>query len=64
MEYLTYKHRRNSILGGGLEWDEEEEAEKGYMAYIREDGRIPTPADTCGAATSRMKHRVCANIPV
>ena len=63
VEYLTYKHRRNSILGGGLEWDEEEEAEKGYMAYVREDGRIPTPADTCGAATSRMKHRVCANIP-
>ena len=63
VEYLTFKHRRNSILGGGLEWDDEEEAEKGYMAYIREDGRIPTPADTCGAATSRMKHRVCANIP-
>lgn len=63
VEYLTYKHRRNSILGGGLEWDEEEEAEKGYMAYVREDGRIPTPADTCGAATSRMKHRVVANIP-
>lgn len=63
VEYLTYKHRRNSILGGGLEWDEEEEAEKGYMAYVREDGRIPTPADTCGAATSRMKHRIVANIP-
>lgn len=63
VEYLTYKHRRNSILGGGLEWDEEEEAEKGYMAYIREDGRIATPADTCGAATSRFKHRVVANIP-
>lgn len=63
VEYLTYKHRRNSILGGGLEWDDEGEAEKGYLAYIREDGRIPTPADSCGAATSRFKHRVVANIP-
>lgn len=58
VEYLTFKHRRNSILGGGLDWDEEGEAEKGYLAYVREDGRIPTPADTCGAATSRFKHRV------
>lgn len=50
VEYLTYKHRRNSILGGGLDWEEGEEAEKGYMASVRQDGRIPTPADTCGAA--------------
>jgi len=63
VEYLTYKHRRNSILGGGVSWDDEDEAEKGYMASVREDGRIPTPADTCGAATSRMKHKVVANIP-
>lgn len=63
VEYLTYKHRRNSILGGGMEWDEEEEPEKGYVASVREDGRIPTPADTCGAATSRMKHKLVANIP-
>lgn len=63
VEYLTYKHRRNSILGGGLEWEDGEEAEKGYLSAIREDGRIPTPADTCGAATSRMKHRLVANIP-
>jgi hypothetical protein len=63
VEYLTYKHRRNSILGGGLEWDEDEEPEKGYIASVRQDGRIPTPADTCGAATSRMKHRLVANIP-
>lgn len=63
VEYLTYKHRRNSILGGGLDWEEGEDAEKGYMASVRDDGRIPTPADTCGAATSRMKHRITANIP-
>ena len=63
VEYLTYRHRRNSILGGGAEWDEDEEPEKGYVSAVRSDGRIPTPADTCGAATSRMKHRVVANIP-
>lgn len=64
VEYLTYKHRRNSILGGGLEFDDwEEEAEKGYLSNVREDGRIATPADTCGAATSRMKHKEVANIP-
>lgn len=63
VEFLTYRHRRNSILGGGLEWDDEEEIDKGYLAHVRPDGRIPTPADTCGAATSRFKHRVVANIP-
>tara|TARA_Y100001973_G_scaffold33065_1_gene49746 strand:- start:2850 stop:5417 length:2568 start_codon:yes stop_codon:yes gene_type:complete len=63
VEYLTYRHRRNSILGGGAEWDEDEEPEKGYVSNVREDGRIPTPADTCGAATSRMKHRSVANVP-
>lgn len=63
VEYLTYRHRRNSILGGGAEWDEDEEPEKGFVSAVREDGRIPTPADTCGAATSRMKHRLVANVP-
>lgn len=63
VEYHTYRHRRNSILGGGLDWDEEEEAEKGYLANLRDDGRIATPADTCGAATSRFKHKKVANIP-
>jgi len=62
-EYLTYRHRRNSILGGGADWDDDEEPEKGYLSAVREDGRIPTPADTCGAATSRFKHRLVANIP-
>ena len=65
-EYLTYKHRRNSILGGGVDPDDEdEEAEKGFLSAdrINVDGRIPTPADTCGAGTSRFKHRLVANIP-
>jgi len=68
-EYLTYAHRRNSILGGGVDPDELEDddefAGKGFMAAerIAFDGRIPTPADSCGAGTSRFKHRLVANIP-
>ena len=65
VHFLTYQHRRNSILGGGFdpEEDEEEDYEKGYLANIRQDGRISTPADSCGCATSRFKHRIVANIP-
>lgn len=67
VEYLTYKHRRNSILGGGAdidEWEDDDDAtNKGFLANVRSDGRIPTPADTCGAATGRFKHRICVNIP-
>lgn len=68
-DYFTYSHRRNSILGGGadvdLDEDDWEEPESGYLSCLRlkEDGRIPTPADTCGASTSRFKHRLVANIP-
>ena len=61
--YYTYKHRRNSILGGGLTVDESSEADKGYFSYIKSDGRIPTPADTCGCNTTRFKHKKCCNIP-
>jgi DNA polymerase I-like protein with 3'-5' exonuclease and polymerase domains len=68
-DYLTYSHRRNSILGGGFDPedldDEDEEASKGWLSNdrIAEDHRIPTPADTCGAATTRMKHRIVVNVP-
>lgn len=65
-DYLTYSHRRNSILGGGVDPDaDDEEAEKGWLSVGRvdQDGRIPTPADTCGAGTTRFKHRLVANVP-
>lgn len=65
-EYLTYAHRRNSILGGGVDPDDEdEEAETGFLSSprIKVDSRVPTPADTCGAGTSRFKHRFICNIP-
>lgn len=65
VEFLTYRHRRNSILGGGYdpEEDDEDDFETGFLPNVRSDGRIPTPADTCGCATGRMKHRVVANVP-
>jgi DNA polymerase I-like protein with 3'-5' exonuclease and polymerase domains len=64
-EYLTFRHRRNSILGGGVDPDDDEDMQKGWMSVdrINDDHRIPTPADTCGAATSRFKHRSVANVP-
>jgi hypothetical protein len=63
---LTYKHRRNSIAGGGIE-DIDFDAEappSGYLAQYREvDCRIPTPAIEVGASTTRYKHIGVANIP-
>ncbi len=64
VKYLTYRHRRNTILGGKLDWEDASEAEKGYLAHYRpSDGRIGTPAGTCDAATSRMTHKKVANVP-
>ena len=62
IEFLTYNHRRNSILGGGFDPEEDEEAETGFLTNVRADGRIATPAGTCDAGTSRFKHRVVCNI--
>ena len=66
VEFLTYKHRRSSILGGGLDpddWDEEDDSTaKGFLANVRTDGRIPTPADTCGCGTGRFKHKITVNV--
>lgn len=67
--YLTYKHRRNSIAGGVdideiWEFDEDNPPNSGYLSQHREvDGRIPTPANTCGTNTFRFKHQGVANIP-
>lgn len=67
-EYLTYRHRRNSILGGGVTFEDFEDdvdaqTAKGYLPNLREDGRIGTPAGTCDAATSRFRHRIVVNVP-
>ena len=50
-EYLTYKHRRNSIAGGTEE--EDGTPTTGYLSLVRSNGRIGTPAFTIGAASFR-----------
>jgi hypothetical protein len=54
--WLTYRHRRNAILSPNG---------TGLLAHPRleYDGRLPTPADTCGCSTSRFQHKIVANIP-
>lgn len=54
IEYLTYKHRRNSIAGGADE--ETGEPSSGYLTMIESGGRIRTPADTLGGVTGRYRH--------
>lgn len=61
VEWHTYAHRKNTISGGKL--DEEGDPTKGYLSFVREDGRIGTPADTVGASTYRYLHRAVANVP-
>ena len=67
VKYLTYKHRRNSILGGDIDYDptsdEEIEPTKGFLFHQREDKRITTSCDPLGTNTCRTKHRVVCNIP-
>ena len=59
-EWHTYTHRRNSISGGDT--DEDGEPSKGFLSFIREDGRVSTPADTMGAASFRYTHKNICNI--
>ena len=46
-QYLTFKHRKNSLAGG--KEDEEGSPLTGYLSQVRPDHRISTPADTLGA---------------
>ena len=61
VHYYTYRHRKNSIAGGVL--DEDGEPITGFISAVREDGRIPTPADTLGANTGRYRHKLVCNVP-
>lgn len=61
VKYYTYRHRKNAIAGGVV--DEDGEPETGFISCVREDGRIPTPADTLGANTGRYRHKIVCNIP-
>ena len=60
-QYLTFKHRKNSIAGG--KEDDEGSPLTGYLAQVRPDNRISTPADTLGANGGRYKHRGVCNVP-
>lgn len=61
VKYYTYRHRKNAIAGGAA--DEDGEPETGFLSCVREDGRIPTPADTLGANTGRYRHKIVCNVP-
>lgn len=61
VHYYTYRHRKNSIAGGGV--DEDGDPVTGFVSAVRSDGRIPTPADTLGANTGRYRHRLVCNVP-
>jgi hypothetical protein len=61
VHYYTYRHRKNSIAGGVL--DEDGEPMTGFLSAVREDGRVPTPADTLGANTGRYRHKIVCNVP-
>lgn len=64
VHYFTYRHRKNSIAGGiSTDSEQDEEPISGFLSAVREDGRIPTPADTLGANTGRYRHKVVCNIP-
>lgn len=63
VHYYTYRHRKNSIAGGADDLEEDEEPNTGFLSCIREDGRIPTPADILGANTGRYRHKIVCNIP-
>jgi len=43
--------------------DEDGEPMTGFLSAVREDGRVPTPADTLGANTGRYRHKIVCNVP-
>ena len=64
-DWLTYRHRKNSIAGGDInDIDlEDDKPSSGFLQQYREvDGRIPTPAIEIGAVTNRYTHIGVANI--
>lgn len=64
--WLTYRHRRNSIAGGDvkdLDLDLDAPSTGFLSLYREEDGRIPTAAIEIGAVTNRYVHIGVANIP-
>lgn len=61
-DWLTYRHRRNSISGGSLD-EVTGIPSSGFLSAYREvDGRVPTPSIEIGASTNRYTHKIVANI--
>ena len=55
IEFLTYRHRRNSIAGGVVD-EETDEHSSGFLTMVEKNGRIRTPADTLGSVSGRYRH--------
>ena len=55
-DWLTYEKRRATILNRNHNT-------KGWLNNVRDDGRIPAYANSCGTNTGRMRHRLLVNVP-
>jgi hypothetical protein len=62
-DWLTYRHRRNAIAGGGVDEDTGTPSSGFLSAYREVDGRIGTPSIEIGASTGRYTHKTVANVP-
>lgn len=56
-QYNTVVHRRRFLS------NVKDPENKGLLAYVREDGRIPTGVNTFNTSTGRSSHRVWVNAP-
>jgi len=54
--WMTYEKRRASILNRN-------NPTKGWLNNVRDDGRIPALANSCGTNTGRMRHSLVVNVP-
>jgi hypothetical protein len=63
--YTVFNHRRNSIASKEFDISlfPNEIPNSGFLASLREDGRISTPSIEIGATSNRYTHSVVANIP-
>jgi len=55
-DWFTYEKRRATILN-------RTKLDRGWLNNVRDDGRIPAYANSCGTNTGRMRHRLVANVP-
>jgi len=55
-DWLTYEKRRATIMNRTND-------KRGWLNNVREDGRIPAYANSCGTNTGRMRHSLVVNVP-